>query len=101
MNAVRAIWTNGRIQASEPVDRPEGCELIVELLDPSDERRGLAEIEGPNDAAAIAAWVAGVATIEPLVLTDEERVELDRYRAEGRSFNIEAVRRQMGLEDES
>ena len=101
MNTVRAIWTNGRIQPSEPVDWPEGCELIVEPFDPSETIPSLAEVEGPNDPATIAAWVAWVDTIEPLVLSDEERVEMDRYRAECRRFNIEAVRKQMGLADES
>ena len=75
MNAVRAIWTNGWIQPSEPVDWPEGCVLIVKRLGSSEERRGLAEIEGPNDAAAIADWIAWVDTIEPQGLSDEERVE--------------------------
>ena len=75
MNAVRAIWTNGRIQPSEPVDWPDGIKLLVEPLDPSDERRRLAEIEEPNDPAAIADWIAWVDTIEPQVLSDDERVE--------------------------
>ncbi len=32
MNAVSAIWTNGRILPSEPVDWPDGSELLVEPL---------------------------------------------------------------------
>jgi hypothetical protein len=32
-----------------------------------------------------------------MILTDEERAEMERYRAEHKRFNIEAVRKQMGL----
>jgi len=35
--------------------------------------------------------------IEPLEYTDEERAELARYREEFRRYNLEAVRKQMGL----
>jgi hypothetical protein len=43
-------------------------------------------------------WLEGIALlVEPLVLSEEERVEMDRYRAEHRRFNIEAVRKQMKL----
>jgi len=41
--------------------------------------------------------VAWVDTIEPLLLSDDERAERDRYREEHRRFNIEAVRQQMNL----
>ncbi len=96
MNAVRAIWTNGRILPSEPVDWPEGSELNVEPLG-TVEKIGLDETEWQDDADSIAAWVAWVDTIEPLLLSDEERAERDRYREEHRRFNIEAVRQQMNL----
>ena len=43
MNAVRAIWTNGRILPSEPVDWPEGSQLRVEPLIPSSEKFGLSD----------------------------------------------------------
>ena len=100
MNAVRAIWTNGRILPSEPVDWPEGSELNVEPLG-TVEKFGLDESEWQDDAESIAAWVAWVDTIEPLVLSDAERTERDRYRSEHRRFNIEAVRQQMQLGEES
>ena len=96
MNTIRATWENGQIVPSEPVDWPEGIALLVEPLATA-EKIGLDESEWRDDAASIAAWVAWVDTIEPLVLSDEERVEMDRYREEHRRFNIEAVRKQMKL----
>jgi hypothetical protein len=100
MNAIRATWTNGRIVPAEPVDWPEGSELLVEPVPPS-EKIGLEESEWRDDAKSIADWIAWVDTIEPPILTDEERTEIDRYRQEHRRFNIEAVRKQMGLGDQS
>lgn len=93
-------WTNGRILPSEPVDWPEGSELLVEPVAPS-EKIGLDESEWRNDAESIKDWIAWVDTIEPLILSDEESAEMARYREEHRRFNIEAVRRQMGLGGES
>jgi hypothetical protein len=96
MNVIKATWTNGRILPKAPVDWPEGSELLVEPVPPS-EKIGLDESEWKDDPESIAEWIAWVDTIEPLVLTDEERAEMERYRAEHRRFNIEAVRRQMEL----
>jgi hypothetical protein len=96
MNAIKATWTNGQILPTEPVNWPEGSELLVEPLEPS-EKMGLDESEWRDGPEAIAEWIAWVDTIEPLVLGDAERVEMDRYREEHRRFNIEAVRKQMEL----
>ena len=72
MHAIKATWTNGRILPSEPVDWPEGCELLVEPAAPA-EKIGLDESEWRDDAESIAAWVAWVDSIEPPVLSDTER----------------------------
>ena len=96
MNAIKATWTKGQIVPAEPVDWPEGSELLVEALAPT-EKIGMTEEEWRDDPESIAEWVAWVDTIKPLILTDEERADMERYRAEHRRFNIEAVRRQMEL----
>ena len=100
MNAIRATWTNGRILPSEPVDWPEGSELLVEPVAKSD-KIGLDESEWRDDPEAIAAWIAAVETIEPLTWAEGEFQEYERYRQECRQFNIDAVRRQMqGMPDD-
>ncbi len=98
MNAIRATWTNGQIVPAEPVDWPEGSELLVEPVAPS-EKIGLDESEWRDEAAALADWESWIGTIEPLEYTDEERRALARYREEFRRYNLEAVRKQMGLGD--
>jgi hypothetical protein len=96
MNAVKATWTNGRILPGEPVDWPDGSELVVE---PVGSKIGLDEAEWQDDLAAIADWDTWLRTIEPRVLTDDERAAFAAYDEEARRYNLEAVRRQMGAGD--
>jgi hypothetical protein len=100
MNEIKATWTNGQILPLEPVNWPEGSELLVQPLH-SAEKIGLDESEWRDDPQSIADWIAWVDTIEPLALSDAERAEMHRYRAEHRRYNIEAVRQQMELGSES
>jgi hypothetical protein len=100
MHAIKAIWKDGRIQPSEPVDWPEGSELLVEPIVPNVGNSGLTEDDWRQDPASIAAWEAGVKSIEPPEYSDEERAEMARYREEYRRYNLEAVRRQMESGDD-
>jgi hypothetical protein len=97
---IKAAWINGKIVPMEPVDWPEGIELRVEPR-LSSNRIGLDEGEWRDDSQSIADWIAWVDTIEPMISTDEERAEMDRYRQAQRLLNIEAVRQQMELGAES
>jgi hypothetical protein len=101
MNAIRATWTKGQIVPAEPVDWPEGSELLVEPVAPADEKIGLTEDEWRDDPESIAAWIAAVEKIEPLIWADGEREEYERYREKHRQFNIEAVQRLMEAGNES
>lgn len=94
MNAIRATWTKGQIVPAEPVDWPEGSELLVEPL-PAGEKIGMTEDEWRDDPESIAAWIAEVDKIEPFIWAPGEEEEYERYRAEHKRFNIEAVRKQM------
>jgi hypothetical protein len=96
MHPIRATWTNGQIVPAEPVDWPEGSELLVEPV-PAGEKIGLDESDWRDDAEALADWERWINTIEPLEFSDEERASMERYQEEFRRFNLEAVRRQMGL----
>jgi hypothetical protein len=100
MNAITAIWKNGQIVPSEPIDWPEGSRLLVEPL-PEGEKIGLDDSEWENTPEALADWEAWIKTIEPLEYTKEELAEMERYHEEYRRFNLEAVRKQMGLEESS
>jgi hypothetical protein len=94
MQAIRATWTNGRIVPAEPVDRPEGSELIVEPVLTAG-KIGLAESQWKDDPESIAAWIEAVQKIEPLIWEEGEFEEYERFRRKSREFNIEAIRKQM------
>ena len=74
----------------EPVNWPEGSELMVEPVMANDKKMGLTEEEWRDDPAAIAAWEAGVRSIEPPEYSDEERAEMARYREENRRLQAGA-----------
>jgi hypothetical protein len=94
MNAIRATWTKGQIVPAEPVDWPEGSELLVEPVQ-AEEKMGMSEEEWRDDPESIAAWIAAVEKIEPMIWEEGEREKYERDRREVREFNIEAVRKQM------
>jgi hypothetical protein len=98
MHAIKATWTNGQIVPAEPVDWPEGSELLVEPVS-AGEKIGVDESGWEDSAEAIADWAAWLPSIEPLEYTEQELAELERFREEFRRFNIEAVRKQMGMRD--
>jgi hypothetical protein len=95
MHAIKATWTNGQILPLEPVDWPEGSELLVEPIVTREEIIGMSEEEWRDDPESIAAWIAAVEKIQPFVWAEGEREEYERYRQESREFNIAAVRKQM------
>ena len=93
MSTIKAIWTNGQILPTEPVDWPEGRQLLVEPA-PRSEEIGVDESTW-DDPDSIAAWAVAVESIEPLIWTDGEEREYERFREKFRLFNLEAVRMQM------
>jgi hypothetical protein len=97
MHPIRATWTNGQILPSQPVDWPEGLELVVEPISFGKERIGMTEEEW--DAISDEEWEAAVRSIQPLEFTDEERAPIERFDEEVRRLSIEAVRRRMETGD--
>ncbi len=95
MDAIKATWKNHQIVLHEPVNWPEGCDLVVVPLPTEADRIGLDESELRDDPASLADWEAWIKTIEPLEFTAEEEASFARFNEETRRFNVEAVRRQM------
>jgi hypothetical protein len=95
MNAIKAVWKDGRIIPEEPVNWPDGCDLVVEPVASHTARIGIDESEWRDDEAGLSEWSNWLKTIEPLEFTPEEEAANLRFRAQMREHNIEAVRRQM------
>ncbi len=95
MNAIKATWKGGRIVPAEPVDWPEGCEVVVEPLPVTAFKIGLDESEWRDDPASLADWDAWLPTIEPLEFTPEEKTAFTQFESQMRQYNIDGVRREM------
>ena len=100
MNAVKAVWKNGRIEPVEPIEWPEGMELVVEPIMPRADKIGLDEADWPDDPESLADWAAWIRTVEPAELTDDERALFARYREECRRHNLDAMRQRMEIGEE-
>jgi hypothetical protein len=113
---VVGVYRNGRVEIDGPLDWPEGATVVV-MLDghAATHRNGTArpaddpdpegdpsfhmmrEEDWPTTPEGIAALIERWKEHEPPILTPEEEADLAAWRAEMKRFNIEAVRKQMGL----
>jgi hypothetical protein len=85
MKAIHAVWKQGQIVPSQPVDWPDGTVLTVAPI----EAAGAAESEGDilgDDPASIARWLSWYETLEPLIFTPEEEAVLQAARRDGRDW---------------
>ena len=95
MNAIKATWKHGQIVPREPVNWPEGCDLVVEPIPAKAAKIGLDESDWRDDSASRADWDTWIQTIEPLEFTAEEEARFAHFDGEMRQYNVEAVRLQM------
>jgi hypothetical protein len=68
MSTIKAVVRNGRIETDEPLDLPDGTELLIPVPASS-----VDETEACNSPEGIAAWLAWADSLEPLIFTDAER----------------------------
>ena len=95
MHAIKAVWKNGQIVPSEPVDWPEGSRIACGTDRAEDGIWAWTEANWRDDPESIADWEAWVRTSNG-PFTDEERARLSCYREEYRRYNLEAVRKADG-----
>jgi hypothetical protein len=76
MSLIKAVVRNGRIETDEPLDLPEGTELLIPIPDRFEDD----EPGWDNSPEGIAAWLAWSESLEPLIFTEEEKAawEADR-----------------------
>jgi hypothetical protein len=79
MNTIKATVRGGRIETDEPLDLPDGTELLIPL--PNGTRDECNEDDDrDNSLEGIAAWLKWYDSLQPLLWTDEERAALDAER---------------------
>jgi hypothetical protein len=71
MKTVHAIWKNGQIVPTQPVDWPEGTALAVEPIEQLLGGDSQGDLLG-DDPESIARWLAWFDSLEPLNFTPED-----------------------------
>ncbi len=85
MKAIQAVWKNGRIVPSQPVDWPDGTTLTVEPIEGPPTGQPEGDILG-DDPASIARWLAWYDGLDPLIFTSEEEAAWQAARRESRDW---------------
>jgi hypothetical protein len=75
VKAIHAIWKNGQIVPTQPVDWPEGTALAVEPIEEPLETNSEGDLLG-DDPESIARWLDWLDSLEPLHFTPEEEAAL-------------------------
>ena len=86
MRAIHAIWKDGQIVPTQPVDWPDGTVLAVKPIEEPQEAGSEGDLMG-DDPASIARWLAWYDSLEPLIFTDEEEAAWQAARRENRAWD--------------
>jgi hypothetical protein len=86
MAAIYGTVTGGKVEFPVPVGWPDGTKVRVE---PAEEQPdvGLSEEDWDTSPEGIAAWIAMVDQLQPLILTPEEEAVFRGERDEQRRFD--------------
>lgn len=87
MKPIPAIWKDGRIIPTRPVDWPDGTMLAVEPIEEPRDGETPGDMLG-DDPAAIARWIAAYDALPPLRMTEDEEEE---WRAARRDMKARTV----------
>jgi len=85
MKAISAIWIDGQIVPTQPIDWPEGTEVTVEPIVGGPAALAQGDILG-DDPESVARWLAWFDSLEPLELTPEEEAVWHAARQERRDW---------------
>jgi hypothetical protein len=96
MNTIKAVVRNGRIETEEPLDLPEGTELLIPRPGgPDDEPFDfMTEDEQGDDPAVVQQWIDDLRSIPPVPENGEKEAVWQEWEEKMRLFNLEAVRKQ-------
>jgi len=86
---LKGVIHNGRVETDEPIDLPEGTEVVVTSGPDSD--------DGPMSAEEIARVRAAMQKFLPLDIPDDVAADLDAWERKVNQYSIDNVEK--GLED--
>jgi hypothetical protein len=87
MKAIHAIWKNGQIVPTQPVDWPDGTALSVEPIGEPASHEADEDLWG-DDPASIARRVAAYEALPPLQMSEAEEAEWQAARQEVKDYTI-------------
>jgi hypothetical protein len=76
MTTIKATVRGGRLEVDEPINLPDGTELVIPLPDGP----GPTEEDGwDNSPEGIADWLKWYDALEPLIITAEEEADTEAW----------------------
>lgn len=98
MKAIHAIWKDGRIIPTQPVDWPEGTTLNVEPVEELAEAESDEGLYG-NDPESIARRIAAYEALPRFQMTEAEEAEWLAAREDVKNYTI-AKMNKLSIEDQ-
>jgi hypothetical protein len=96
MNAIKATVRGGRIELDQPLDLPDGTELLIPLPNGTSDENG--DEEGwDNSPESIAEWLKWYDSLESLIFTAEEEADTEAWLKKMNDYG--GVNRDNGVEN--
>src|SRR5438128_3317175 len=83
MDAIKAVVRNGHIEIDGPLDLPDGTQLLIVPTSAVDDD---AQENSDNSPEEISAWLKWYDSLQPLILTQEERLAWDEDQSARRAW---------------
>ena len=87
MKTIHAIWKNGQIIPTQPVDWPDGTNLSIEAVEQPEGSATEEDLLG-NEPAAIARWIAAFDALPPMRMSEAEEAAWQAARREMKDYTI-------------
>jgi hypothetical protein len=87
MTAVRGKIRKGKVVLDKPVRWPDGCAVMVELVDPVN-TNGIRDEDWPTTKEGIAALLKQMDEVQPFEWTEEERAAFHQSLQKQKAFEL-------------
>ncbi len=85
MTTIKATVRGGRLEVDQPINLPDGTELLIPLPNGAG---ATDDDDWDNSPEAIAEWLKWYDSLAPLIFTEEERAALEADRKARREWEL-------------